>query len=72
MPPISNIILVPLPLKVKGFCHYNADGTQTIVLNSLLTHEANFSTYNHELNHYQDFDCQWACDINFLETIRHE
>ena len=49
-------VLFPLPLRIKGFIKADADGYETIVLNSNLTNEANRETFIHELTHSRHSD----------------
>ncbi|MBR4457618.1 MAG: hypothetical protein IKS31_01530 [Clostridia bacterium] len=46
-----HIRLVNLPVSIGGFCYHDDDGSFVIVLNARLTHEANASSYLHELTH---------------------
>lgn len=64
-------ILYPLPLSIKGFIKADADGYETIVLNSNLTNESNRETFLHELAHSRHGDLGKTCCVDELETLRH-
>lgn len=65
-------ILYPLPLHIKGFIKADADGYETIVLNSNLTNESNRETFLHELAHSRCSDLARACCVDELEALRHK
>lgn len=65
-------ILYPLPLSIKGFIKADADGYETIVLNSNLTNESNRETFLHELAHSRHGDLAKVCCVDELEALRHK
>ncbi len=65
-----NTILYDLPPKVRSYCYEDADGYQTIVLNSKLSRESNLKSLKHELSHAGDFGQDQ--DVDLLESQRHK
>ena len=65
-------VLFPLPLRIKGFIKADADGYETIVLNSNLTNEANRETFIHELTHSRLSDLFKVCCVDEIENLRHK
>ncbi|WP_293849245.1 hypothetical protein [uncultured Phascolarctobacterium sp.] len=65
-------VLFPLPLRIKGFIKADADGFETIVLNSNLTNEANRETFIHELTHSRHGDLFKVCCVDEIENLRHK
>lgn len=65
-------VLFPLPLHIKGFIKADADGYETIVLNSNLTNEANRETFIHELTHSRHGDLFKVCCVDEIENLRHK
>ena len=57
-------ILANLPTTVRGFVYNDEDGEPVIVLNSRLTREQNFITYNHEQKHIK---LNELSDPNYIE-----
>lgn len=67
---MTHTVLYPLPIKIKALCCEDAEGYQTIVLNSRYTHEANIASYLHEASHRDDFGQE--LDVGSLESDRHK
>lgn len=65
-------VLFPLPLRIKGFIKADADGYETIVLNSNLTNETNRETFIHELTHSRHSDLFKVCCVDEIENLRHK
>lgn len=73
---MNNVLvrLVDMPCSVRGCVVKDFDNEDyyTIVLNSRLSHEANLSSYQHEIEHIScdDFSCDLTADE--IERIRHD
>ncbi len=67
---MNNVIFKDMPIDIKAVCAEDADGFQTIVINSRLSRAQNMKSYLHEMTHLNDFID--AVDVNALESLRHE
>ena len=59
-----------MPCRIKALTCEDADGYQTTIINSRLSHEQNIKSVKHEQSHENDFLNE--ININELEFIRHK
>lgn len=67
-----NTILQELPYTIKSYVVSNSDLSYTVVLNSRLSHEQNFISYQHELEHIHNGDYEKKCSIDLIELHAHQ
>ena len=66
-----NVVLLPMPYKVKGCSCANEDGSYTVIINSKVPQEQHLKIYEHELKHIigGDFGCD---DVEQAELEAHK
>lgn len=73
---MSNIVvrLMDMPCSVKGCVvkDFDNDEFYTILLNSRLSHDANLSSYQHEMEHIDCDDFSSDLTADEIESIRHD
>lgn len=73
---MNNVLvrLVDLPCSVRGCVVKDFDNEEyyTIMLNSRLSHEANLSSYRHELEHIDCGDFTSGLPTDYIESLRHK
>lgn len=68
---LEKVIYKDMPCEVRGLVVTDADGFNTIILNSRLSHDANLKTYQHELLHITRNDFQNDDPIGIIEKEVH-
>ena len=64
------VIFQDMPCRIKAFTCEDADGHQTTIINSRLSHRQNIKSALHESSHANDFGKDLS--VNSLEQKRHD
>lgn len=64
-----NVVLEDLPCSIRGFV-LRQDDYYTIVLNSRMSHDMQFKSYLHELEHIVERDFRYS-NVDEIENIAH-
>ena len=66
---MCRVIFKDMPCRIKAFTCEDADGFQTVIINSRLSYLQNVLSAIHENTHINDFGRDY--DVNELELNRH-
>lgn len=65
------VVLIDMPVKIKGITIMNSDDSYTIFINARLSSQMQCATYDHEMEHINNKDYDHIFSVNDLEAIRH-